>query len=64
MKLNRKNYDLLLASRCLSVKELSEKSSVNVITLGNLRTGSVGRPKTIGKIAKALNVNVIELIEE
>lgn len=64
MKLNVNKYDILLANMCLSVKELSKISGVNVITLSKLRNGSKAMPKTIGRIAKALNVDAIELIEK
>ncbi|HHV09771.1 MAG TPA: helix-turn-helix transcriptional regulator [Clostridiales bacterium] len=63
MKLNNKKFDIILATKCMSAKDLSKKSGVNVITLSKLRNGSVARPQTIGRLAAALEVDVTELIE-
>ncbi len=65
MKLNAKKYDLCLASACMSVQEFAEKSGVSQITLRRIKTGKQeARPQTVGKIARALNVRVEDLIEE
>jgi DNA-binding Xre family transcriptional regulator len=64
MKINKKKYLILLAKKCMTVTELARLSGVSTVTLGKLRNGSVGKPETIGKIAKALEVDVTDLIED
>jgi len=45
--------------------ELSKLSGINKVTLTRIRKErQEPKPKTVGKIAKALNVDVTELIEE
>lgn len=64
MKINSDNFNLALAKACISLKTLSELSDVNNVTLTRILKGiQEPRPQTIGKIAKALNVEVTELIE-
>ncbi len=64
MKLDIRKFEILLAKQCLSAVELCRKSEISPMTLSKLRGGSLARPSTIGKIAKALNVEVIELIKD
>lgn len=53
-----------LAKKCMTYSELSYKSGISRITIQKIVNGRTdARPITIGKIAKALNVNVEELIE-
>lgn len=63
MKLNLEKVKLLMASNCLSIRGLSEKSGINYITLVPYLNGSRS-PKTekLGKIAKALGVDPAEII--
>lgn len=64
MKINKNKYDLALANSCLSDVELSKKAGVSILTIGRIKKGSsIIRPLTVGKIAKALNVPVVELID-
>lgn len=64
MKINNRVLNLSLAELCISKKELAEKSGVDVVTISRMVSGvQEPRPKTIGKIAKALNISVKELIE-
>jgi transcriptional regulator with XRE-family HTH domain len=65
MKINTKNLDLAMANACLSVDELSKLSGVNITTLSRIRRGSQEpMPKTIGKLARALECKAEELIED
>lgn len=64
MKLCIKKFDRILAERCFSLAELSQISGVGKKTLGKVRASNDVRPVTIGKIAKALEVDVVELIED
>lgn len=63
MNINNKNFKLALAKKCLSLKELSELSEINTVTLSRVINGIQDpHPKTLGKIAKALDVNVEYLV--
>ena len=65
VKINSNNLNLALAKSCISLKTLSEISNVNKVTLTRIIKGvQEPRPQTIGKIAKALNVDVTELIDK
>ena len=64
MKIDNKKLEIVMATRCISLKELSKRSSISEVTLTRLkRNVQKPKPKTIGKIAKALKCNVIEIIE-
>lgn len=63
MKVNVEKMNLLLAKKGMLLKNLCEKSGVGEITLRKIRQGkSTPKPVTVGKIAKALNVNVEDII--
>ena len=63
MKVNVEKMNLLLAKKGMLLKNLCEKSGVSEITLRKIRQGkSTPKPVTVGKIAKALNVNVEDII--
>lgn len=54
-----------MANACITVNELSVQSEVSRIALSKIMNGkSNPKPVTIGKIAKALNVKVEDIIEE
>jgi len=55
----------VIADRCLSINELSVMSGVNIVTLCRLRSGvQKARPKTVGKLARALKCKVEDLLED
>lgn len=64
--LNPKRNAILLAMarRGLTVQELAELSEVPPRTLSDVMRGEPTRPKTLGKVAKALRVDPAELIWE
>lgn len=65
MKINKKAMDILLAENCLSIKELAKKIGITPGNLTRIRQGQKNtRPKTIGLIAKALKVDINELLED
>ena len=63
MKLNRKKYEIARARACMSFNDLVEEG-VPKGSLCRVIGGADARPETIGKIAKALGVDVTEIIEE
>lgn len=65
MKIDNKKLDIAIADACLTMNELSRQSRVSIVTLTKVRKGTQEpTPKTVGKIAKALNVSVGEIIQK
>ena len=63
MYINRKNLELAMARKCMSIDNLSVLTGISVYSLTKLKNGmQKGRTKTIGLIAKALEVDVTEII--
>ncbi len=61
MKISRERIELILARECKTVASLRMGTSPQ--TLAKIRHGGNMRPSTVGKIAKALGVDVAEIIE-
>lgn len=61
MKLDRRKYELARARACMSQKDLVAAGIPKGTLCRLLREGV--RPETAGKIAKALGVDVTEIIE-
>lgn len=61
MKISREKYMMARARACMGQKDL-EKAGIPKGTLCRALSKGV-RPETAGKIAKALGVDVIEIIE-
>lgn len=65
MKIDKMKLDLAMANKAYSAKELSRICGVSQVTITRVTKGTQdARPETIGKIAKALDVPVIEIIKE
>lgn len=64
MKANRERLEMAMARACLSTAELAEKSGLRRPTLNGVIVGRNVRPDTLGKVARALNVDPEELLEE
>lgn len=63
MKLDRQKYDLAKARACKGQKELMAEG-IPKGTLCRAANGYSLKPETAGKIAKALGVDVTEIIED
>ena len=63
MKLDRKKYELARARACMGQKDLIA-AGIPKGTLCRIIGGAELRPETAGRIAKALGVDVTEIIEE
>lgn len=63
MKLNKKKIELAMARACKSPKDL-EKAGIPRGTWTTARRGRSIRPETAGRIAKALGVDVTEILED
>ena len=63
LKLDIRKLLLLQAKACLNTNELAEKASMPRTTITNIVHGKRNAtPKTIGLLARALNVEVTEII--
>ena len=63
MKINKQKLQIALATACMTAKELIYKSGLSKAATMNAITGKKVKPITVGKIAKALNVPVENLID-
>ena len=62
-KLNKEALNLAMLSNGYSISKLSSASGVGKSTISKaLRDKSLARPETLYKIAKALDINVLDLI--
>lgn len=63
MKANRRKLEIAMANACMSTADLQKITEMPRPTINNVITGKGVRPVTIGRVAKALNVDVTELID-
>ena len=63
MKIDIKKFELAMSNACMTFKELAKKSGVSSFTISRMQTKAEIKPVTIGKIAKALQVPVTDIIE-
>ena len=65
LELDIKKLLVLQATACLNTNELAAKAKIQRVTLSKIIHGKGNAtPKTIGLLAKALNVGVAELVTE
>ncbi len=64
MKINREKYMLARAKACMGVKDLEAAGIPRGTINGILRSDKEVRPETVGKIARALGIDVTEIIED
>lgn len=64
MKVNRKKLELAMARACMESRDLPAAAGLPRPTVQNAIIGKGVRPATLGRIAKALNVDPAELLEE
>ena len=63
MKANRKKLKLAMARACMNTEDLVKTSAMPRPTVNNVIMGRDVRPATIGKIARALDVDVTDILE-
>lgn len=64
MKANKKVVQLAMARACLSRRELAEKAGIPEPTLQRVINHRSVRPATLGKVARALGVDPLEIMEQ
>lgn len=63
MRADKHRIELAMARECLTVRELAERANLPRQTLNGVIGGRNAWPATLGKIARALGVDVEELLE-
>ena len=64
MRLNKEKVSLIMAVQDLYQKDLAEKAKMSRGNLSTIINGKNCQPRTAYKIAKALGVDVVEILEE
>lgn len=62
MKIDNAKLDLLLAQRCMNLRDLRMGTSPQTLT--RIRRGEGVKPATLGRIARALNCDPADIIQE
>lgn len=63
MKANRDKLVLAMARACMNTEDLAASAEMPRPTVNNVITGRNVRPGTLGRIARALGVDVTEIME-
>ncbi|MGN0687158.1 MAG: helix-turn-helix domain-containing protein [Oscillospiraceae bacterium] len=64
MKISKEKLEIAMGNALVTAKELSEQTGIAPETITRIKKGKQNpKPVTIGKIAKALNVKVEDLVE-
>lgn len=64
MKIDLQKMRIAMADACMDSNDLIKAANMPYGTYGNIRKGFNVRPSTVGKIARALNVPVTDLLAD
>lgn len=64
MRINNKKLEIAMANMCIDRLQLAEKTGLKYPTIRRATQKDGTRPSTIGKLAKALRVEVEDLLED
>lgn len=65
MKINKRKLNIYIVKDSRTLKEIAVNAEIDVVTLGRILSGKQQpRRSTIGRIAKALNVDVTDILED
>ena len=64
MRIDRKKLAIRMIQQDMTNKALAEQSGVSVVTVGYIKSGKSCRDDIGRKIAKALGVDVTEILED
>ncbi|MBR4027657.1 MAG: helix-turn-helix transcriptional regulator [Lachnospiraceae bacterium] len=64
MKLDKKKVQLRMAKLGLNQSQFAERAEISRQTISYVMNGRRCRPELLGKIAKALEVDPVEIIED
>lgn len=63
MKANATAINIFMAEKCVAINDICKSTKMSKTTFNNAVAGKRIRPATLGKLAKALNVDVREIME-
>lgn len=63
MIINKNKLQIALATACMNPYDLCKAINIQYQTYRRIVAGGKCKPATVGKIAKALNVDVTEILE-
>lgn len=63
MKIDEKKLELELARKCMNISDLVRASNLSRTTIYQILDGSATGTAVAGKIAKALGVDILDIIE-
>lgn len=61
---NKRKLEIAMANACMNPYDLCKVAEIRYQTYQRITSGKDAKPATVGKIAKALNVPVENLIED
>ncbi len=64
MKADRKKLEIAMAQACMNAEDVQKKAEIPRPTFNNVISGRNVRPGTIGKVARALGINVVDILRE
>ena len=62
MKISKIKLEIALANECMNPYELCKKANIQQQTYRRIASNGECKPATVGKVAKALNVKVEDLV--
>jgi predicted transcriptional regulator len=64
IKADRRKLEISMARACMDAEDLQKAADMPRPTLNNVISGKSVRPGTIGRIAKALGIDVTVILED
>lgn len=64
MKADKDKLYLAMARACMNTEDIQKAANMPRPTLNNVITGRSVMPATLGKVAKALKIDVADLLED
>lgn len=64
MRANREKLSMAMARACMNPRDVAAAAGLPAQTVNGLIRGRNVRPATIGRVARAVGVDVTEIIEE
>ena len=63
MKADIQKLEIEMARSCMTIDELAKAAEMPLVTAHRVTAGSSVKPATLGKIARALGVDVTDIME-
>lgn len=64
MKANKQNLKVAMARACMNRSDIAKVAEMPQPTVNNVIAGRNVKPATLGKVARALSVDVIDILEQ